>query len=118
MTNTGATDPEVLEHRFPVRLERFAVRRGSGGCGRNRGGDGAIRELQFLRPVELAVVGQHRSSGPYGMEGGEDGSPGSQRVLRVSGDTVELGWAGRCKVAAGDRLVLETPGGGGWGAPD
>ena len=115
MTNTRITDPEVLEHRYPVRLESFRIRRGSGGAGRFHGGDGAVRELTFLEPASLSVVSQHRSRGPFGLEGGAPGAPGSQRVIRVSGEEVRLGPVDGCEVEAGDRLVLETPGGGGWG---
>ncbi|HEX2190777.1 MAG TPA: hydantoinase B/oxoprolinase family protein, partial [Longimicrobiaceae bacterium] len=118
MTNTRITDPEVVEHRFPVRVERFAVRRGSGGAGRRRGGDGAVRELTFLEPMSLSVLTQHRTEGPYGVDGGEAGSSGRQRVVRASGETLELAPVDGCEVGPGDRLVLETPGGGGWGAPD
>jgi 5-oxoprolinase (ATP-hydrolysing) len=118
MTNTRATDPELLEHRYPVRLERFAIRRGSGGAGRRRGGDGVIRELRFLRPVSLSLLGQHRTAGPYGMAGGEPGRPGRQRLERGSGETVELAGIDSCEAEAGDRLILETPGGGGWGPPE
>src|ERR1700682_4247788 len=70
MTNTRITDPEVLEHRYPVRVRRFAVRSGSGGAGRWRGGDGAVRELEFLAPVEVSLLTQHRREGPYGVAGG------------------------------------------------
>lgn len=115
MTNTRITDPEVLEHRYPVRLESFRIRRGSGGAGRFHGGDGAVREITFLEPASLSVVSQHRTRGPFGLEGGEPGAPGAQRVIRASGDVVELGSVDGCEVEAGDRLVLETPGGGGWG---
>jgi 5-oxoprolinase (ATP-hydrolysing) len=118
MTNTRITDPEVLEHRFPVRVERFGVRRGSGGAGRWRGGDGAVRELEFLEPVSLSVLTQHRAAGPYGVDGGEPGAPGRQRVLRATGETLELASVDGCEVGPGDRLLLETPGGGGWGTPD
>ncbi len=118
MTNTRITDPETVEHRFPVRVERFAVRRGSGGAGRWRGGDGAVRELTFLEPMSLSVLAQHRAEGPYGVDGGEPGAPGRQRVVRASGETVALGSVDGCEVGPGDRLVLETPGGGGWGAPE
>src|SRR5207249_9934320 len=76
MTNTRITDPEVLEARFPVRLEKFTVRAGSGGAGRYRGGDGAVRELTFLAPMSLSVVTQHRAEGPYGLAGGSPGAPG------------------------------------------
>ncbi|HEV8240857.1 MAG TPA: hydantoinase B/oxoprolinase family protein [Thermoanaerobaculia bacterium] len=117
MTNTRITDPEVLEHRFPVRLERFAVRRGSGGAGAFRGGDGAVRELTFLAPVALSVVTQHRVEAPFGAAGGGDGARGRQRLLRNSGVVENLGSVDGREVEAGDRLLLETPGGGGWGMP-
>jgi len=115
MTNTRITDPEVLEHRYPVRLVRFAVRTGSGGAGRHRGGDGVVREYEFLAPLDLSVLTQHRVERPYGMAGGEPGARGRQRIVRAD-DTIEtLGPTGGCRVAAGDRLRLETPGGGGYG---
>jgi 5-oxoprolinase (ATP-hydrolysing) len=117
MTNTRITDPEVLEHRYPVRLERFAVRRGSGGAGRWRGGDGAVREITFLEPVSLSLLTQHRVERPYGGSGGAPGLPGRQCLVRVSGEAVELAPIDGCEAAPGDRLVLETPGGGGWGEP-
>jgi 5-oxoprolinase (ATP-hydrolysing) len=117
MTNTRITDPEVLEHRYPVRVERFAVRRGSGGAGRWRGGDGVVREIRFLAPMALSVLTQHRVERPYGMEGGAAGAPGRQRLIRASGEVVPLEPVDGCEVLPGDRLVLETPGGGGWGAP-
>jgi 5-oxoprolinase (ATP-hydrolysing) len=115
MTNTRITDPEVVEHRYPVRVERFAIRAGSGGPGAHRGGDGAVRELTFLQPMSLSVLTQHRAEGPYGMAGGQPGAPGRQRVIRASGELLELGSVDGTEVGSGDRLVLETPGGGGWG---
>ena len=115
MTNTRITDPEVLEHRYPVRLERFAIRAGSGGAGRYRGGDGAVRELTFLAPMSLSLLTQHRVEAPYGMEGGEPGRRGRQRLVRASGETEDLASLDAREVAPGDRLILETPGGGGWG---
>ncbi len=115
MTNTRITDVEVLEHRFPVRVERFAVRRGSGGAGERRGGDGVIRELTFLQSQTLSVLSQHRDHGPRGLAGGGDGLPGSQRVIRADGTAVDLAAVDSCEVGPGDRLVLETPGGGGFG---
>jgi 5-oxoprolinase (ATP-hydrolysing) len=118
MTNTRITDPEVLEHRYPVRLERFAVRRGSGGAGRFPGGDGAVRELTFLAPVAVSLLSQHRVEAPYGAAGGEPGLTGRQRLVRASGEEVEMGSVDGCEAGPGDRLILETPGGGGWGAPD
>jgi 5-oxoprolinase (ATP-hydrolysing) len=116
MTNTRITDPEVLERRYPVRVGQFGVRRGSGGAGAWKGGDGIIRELTFLRPLSLSVLSQHRVERPYGMEGGQPGAAGRQRVLRASGEVVELGPVDACEVGSGDRLILETPGGGGWGS--
>ena len=116
MTNTRITDAEVVEHRYPVRVERFEIRGGSGGAGRFPGGDGVVRELRFLAPVELSLLTQHRVERPYGLEGGEPGLPGRQRVIRADGEVVELGPVDGCEVRPGDRLVLETPGGGGWGA--
>ncbi len=115
MTNTRITDPEVLEHRYPVRVERFAIRHGSGGHGRYRGGDGVVRELTFLDEMELSIVSQNRKQGPFGLEGGAPGQPGRQRVIRASGEVLELQAIDGCKVGPGDRLVLETPGGGGFG---
>jgi len=114
MTNTRITDPEILEQRYPVRVERFAVRRGSGGAGRYAGGDGLIRELRFLEPAVLSVLTQHRRVAPYGLRGGSPGAPGRQRVLRASGETVELESIDGCDVGPGDRLLIETPGGGGY----
>lgn len=118
MTNTRITDPEILEHRYPVRLLRFGVRRGSGGAGVHRGGDGAVREWLFLRPLSLSLLTQHRCAGPYGAAGGGSGAPGRQYLVRAGGAETVLGSSAACSVEAGDRLVVETPGGGGWGAVD
>lgn len=118
MTNTRITDPEILEHRYPVRLERFSIRRGSGGQGTHRGGDGVIREIRFLEPATLSMLTQHRKVAPYGLAGGQPGMPGRQRVIKAGGGQHELGSVDGCEVEAGDRLILETPGGGGWGAGD
>jgi 5-oxoprolinase (ATP-hydrolysing) len=115
MTNTRITDPEVVEHRYPVRVERFGVRRGSGGAGRWKGGDGAVRELRFLKPMSLSLLSQHRIERPYGMDGGEPGAAGRQKLIRASGETLRLEGIDACEVEPGDRLVLETPGGGAWG---
>jgi 5-oxoprolinase (ATP-hydrolysing) len=118
MTNTRATDPEVLERRYPVRLDRFAVRRGSGGAGRWPGGDGIVREMTFLAPLTLSLLTQHRTTAPRGAAGGSPGTPGRQRLLRAAGETEDLPPIAGREVLPGDRLILETPGGGGWGAPD
>ncbi len=116
MTNTRITDPEVIEHRYPVRLHRFAIRRGSGGAGRWRGGDGLLREIEFLAPLELSILSQHRVSAPYGMAGGGEGAVGRQVIIGVDGRRHELAGIDGCEVKRGDRFVLETPGGGGFGS--
>lgn len=119
MTNTRITDPEILEHRYPVRLERFAIRRGSGGTGTRRGGDGVLREITFLEPVKLAILSQHRTTRPCGLGSGGPGELGEQHLIRVSGESVRIGSVDGCLANPGDRLVLQTPGGGGFtGAED
>lgn len=118
MTNTRITDPEILEHRYPVRLERFGIRAGSGGAGRFRGGDGALREITFLAPLRLSLLTQHRVEEPFGGAGGLGGERGRQRLFRAGGEVEELPPVAGRDVTAGDRLLLETPGGGGWGSPE
>ena len=115
MTNTRITDPEVLEHRYPVRVEQFAVRRGSGGAGRFRGGDGLVRELSFLEPTSLSVLTQHRNTRPFGVDGGAPGAAGAQRVIRRDGTVEHLEAIDGRELEPGDRVIVETPGGGGWG---
>jgi 5-oxoprolinase (ATP-hydrolysing) len=115
MTNSRLTDPEVLEWRFPVRLESFEIRRGSGGGGRWRGGDGAVRRVRFLEPMTAAILSGHRLVRPHGLSGGEDGKAGRNYVLRAAGGTAELGPFDQTQMAAGDQFVIETPGGGGYG---
>ncbi|MBC7892838.1 MAG: hydantoinase B/oxoprolinase family protein, partial [Sphingobacteriaceae bacterium] len=115
MTNTRITDPEILERRYPVRLWQFEVRRGSGGAGAWSGGDGLRRELEFLAPVELSVLTQHRREGPFGAAGGKRGQPGRQWLERVNGTVEPLCGIAGASLNPGDRLVVETPGGGGWG---
>ncbi|MFI0811440.1 hydantoinase B/oxoprolinase family protein [Streptomyces echinatus] len=117
MTNSRLTDPEILEWRLPVRLEEFAVRRGSGGAGRWRGGDGAVRRVRFLEPMTVSTLSQHRRVPPYGMAGGAPGALGANRVERADGSVTELGGSGSADVAPDDVLVIETPGGGGYGRP-
>jgi len=117
MTNSRLTDPEVLEWRFPVLLERFAIRRGSGGAGRWRGGNGAVRRIRFLEPMTAAILSGHRRIAPYGMGGGEPGGLGRNWVERTDGTRTELGGADKTEVGAGDVFVIETPGGGGFGSP-
>ncbi len=118
MTNTRITDPEVLEDRYPVRLERFAVRHGSGGEGARRGGDGIVRAYTFTSPLRATLLTERRVVAPYGLAGGSPGASGRNSVVRSDGHVEEL--AGHCAVelAPGDRLSVETPGGGGFGRPD
>ncbi len=117
MTNSRLTDPEVLEMRFPVLLREFAVRRGSGGAGRWHGGDGAVRRIEFTEPMTVTTLSGHRIVAPYGMAGGAPGGLGRNRVDRVDGTRVELAGCDSIDVRPGDVLVIETPGGGGYGAP-
>lgn len=116
MTNTAITDAEVLERRYPVRLRRFEVRRGSGGTGAFCGGDGLVREFEFLEGMTVSVLTQHRVEAPYGMCGGSPGACGRQVWVSREGDRV-LAPIATFVVASGDRVVIETPGGGGWGSP-
>ncbi len=116
MTNSRLTDPEVLEWRFPVLLESFEIRAGSGGAGRHRGGHGAVRRVRFLEPMTAAILSNHRRVPPHGMAGGRPGAPGHNHVLRVDGSRTELGPTDRTEMAAGDVFIVETPGGGGYGA--
>ena len=115
MTNSRLTDPEVLELRFPVLLREFRRRTGSGGAGRRRGGDGAVRRIEFLESMELALLANRRRTAPFGLEGGEDAAPGAARVIRADGSIAALGARDRTRVRAGDVFVIETPGGGGYG---
>ena len=116
MTNSRLTDPEVLEWRYPVVLERFCVRTGSGGPGRFRGGDGVVRRIRFLAPMTLAVLSGHRVVAPPGLDGGAPGACGLNRVLRADASEERLAAADRCELAAGDVWEIATPGGGGYGA--
>ena len=115
MTNTRLTDPEILEWRYPVRLESFEIRRGSGGRGRWKGGDGIRRRVRFLEPMTAAILSSHRRVAPYGLAGGESGALGRNSVERTDGRTEVLLGADRTEMNEGDIFVIETPGGGGWG---
>ncbi|WP_395622274.1 hydantoinase B/oxoprolinase family protein [Sphingomonas daechungensis] len=116
MTNSRLTDPEILETRLPVRLERFAIRRGSGGEGRHHGGDGVIRDLRFLEPMRANILANRRRVAPKGLAGGGDALPGRNWVERVDGSIEELTATDAAEMQIGDRFVIETPGGGGYGA--
>ncbi len=117
MTNSRLTDPEVLEWRFPVLIEEFAIRRGSGGGGRWRGGDGAVRRVRFLEPMTAAILSGHRRIAPYGMAGGAPGKVGRNWIATREGGTVELKACDQADMRGGDVFVIETPGGGGYGSP-
>jgi 5-oxoprolinase (ATP-hydrolysing) len=113
MTNSKLTDPEVLEWRFPVMIEKFERRLGSGGAGMWRGGDGVRREIRFLKEMEISILSGHRLKGPPGLNGGRTGSPGKNLIKRLSGDCEALPGAAEATVKAGEIVVIETPGGGG-----
>ena len=115
MTNSRLTDPEVLESRHPVLLREFRYRRGSGGNGRHRGGDGLVRVIEFRAPMTVAVLSNHRRIAPFGLEGGAPGARGANRILRADGTTLELPACAAEPVARGDAILIETPGGGGFG---
>jgi 5-oxoprolinase (ATP-hydrolysing) len=117
MTNSRLTDPEVLEWRFPVLLERFEIREGSGGAGAHRGGDGTRRRIRFLEEMELAILSGHRRVPPYGVAGGEPGAPGANWVERAGGGRDPMTGTDSAVMHPGDVFVLETPGGGGYGVP-
>ncbi len=117
MTNSRLTDPEVLEWRFPVRVERFCIRAGSGGVGRFAGGDGVIRELRFLEPMRVSILSNRRRVAPFGLAGGADGKPGRNYVIRAGGEVECLAATAEVQLLTGDRFVVETPGGGGYGSP-
>ncbi|MCW5912455.1 MAG: hydantoinase B/oxoprolinase family protein [Cyclobacteriaceae bacterium] len=115
MTNTRITDAEILEHRYPVLLKRFEIRKSSGGKGKWRGGNGVIREVQFNESMEVNLLTQHRVEAPYGMAGGKPGKRGTQHLIRANGEKIQLAGLATIEVNAGDKIVIATPGGGGWG---
>jgi 5-oxoprolinase (ATP-hydrolysing) len=117
MTNSRLTDPEVLEFRFPVRLDAFRIRRGSGGAGRHRGGDGVERRLRFLEPMTAVMLANHRRVAPFGLEGGGCAETGRNWIERADGRREEFGATFSSEVGSGDVMVVQTPGGGGFGAP-
>ena len=118
MTNSRLTDPEVLEFRFPVRLESYEIRKGSGGGGHWKGGDGGVRRVRFLEPMTASILSNGRLRGPFGMAGGADGQPGRNRVVRADGQVQALEHIGQAQMAAGDVFEIHTPGGGGFGSLD
>jgi 5-oxoprolinase (ATP-hydrolysing) len=116
MTNTRMTDPEVLETRFPVRVDEFSIRRGSGGSGAFTGGDGIVRRLRFLEPMTVTVLTSHREVPPLGAAGGGNGALGENSVIRADGTQEVLRGNDQTQVDQGDVFVMKTPGGGGYGA--
>jgi 5-oxoprolinase (ATP-hydrolysing) len=115
MTNSRLTDPEILEARFPVLLREFSIRRGSGGAGRQVGGNGTVRRLEFRAPLSGALLANHRRIAPFGLEGGHAGQVGSGHLIRANGPQEQIGATASFKVEAGDVLTISTPGGGGFG---
>ena len=116
MTNSRLTDPEVLEFRFPVRLRGYAIRSGSGGAGRWRGGEGGVRQVEFLEPMTASILSNGRVHPAFGLAGGQPGAPGINRVLRSDGRIEVLGHIGQVQMQPGDVFEVQTPGGGGFGA--
>jgi 5-oxoprolinase (ATP-hydrolysing) len=127
MTNTRITDPEILERRYPVVLHEFSIRQGSGGEGEFKGGDGLVREMEFLEPIEISMLSERRVKAPYGMAGGQEGALGKNTLRRKVGDSfreINFGGKNSAMVQPGDRFQIltlrfkiETPGAGGWGEP-
>lgn len=115
MTNTRITDPEIMEHRYPIRINRFEIRRGSGGKGKWKGGNGLVREYEFLEKMNLSLLSQRRNSGPYGLLGGRAGKPGEQQIIRKDGRKEEFNGIDNADLNKGDRFIIRTPGGGGYG---
>ncbi len=115
MTNTRLTDPEILEWRFPILLEDFHIKAGSGGAGKYHGGNGAIRRLRFLEAMTASIVSSSRENAPFGLNGGGAAAPGKNYVDRVDGSRTEMKGADQAELNPGDVLVVETPGGGGFG---
>ena len=117
MTNTRATDPEVLEKRFPVRIDRFAIRKGSGGNGRWHGGDGSIRAMRALVPMKVTVLSSHRITQAFGIQGGDPGAVGVNEVTRADGTVLLMEGNSEIDLEAGDVYTIYSPGGGGCGVP-
>ncbi|KAM0792873.1 hypothetical protein ACM66B_002636 [Microbotryomycetes sp. NB124-2] len=134
MTNTRITDPEILERRYPTILHQFSLRKGSGGQGAHRGGDGVIREIEFLEPIQCSILSERRVYQPYGLKGGQPGQSGRNLWIKLPRDadgdlldsknenvaprTINLGGKATVKMGKGDRIIVETPGGGAWGSLD
>jgi N-methylhydantoinase B len=117
MTNSLNTPAEALEYAYPFRLRQYSLRPDSGGAGKYTGGDGIIREIELLTDAQVTLLADRRTRGPYGLAGGRDGTPGRTSVIRRDGSIEELPGKTSLALRAGERIRIETPGGGGWGKP-
>ena len=115
MTNTRITDPEILERSYPVMLREFSIRKNSGGSGIYSGGDGLVREVEFLESLNVAILSERRVHQPYGLNGGDPGRCGCNLFIRNDGSILHLGGKNEITAEPGDRIRIETPGGGGYG---
>jgi N-methylhydantoinase B len=115
MTNSWNTPIEAFEHEYPVRVSAYAIRERSGGAGKNAGGDGIVRELEFLEDADVTILSDRRKRGPYGLQDGKNGAPGRNSVFR-NDEYVEIPSKTRIALKRGEKLRIETPGGGGWGS--
>ena len=118
MTNSLNTPAEALEHAYPVRLRQYSLRSKSGGKGLHNGGDGIVREIEVLTDSQVTLLADRRSRGPYGLSGGASGVPGRTVILRKDGSQEELPSKASTRLHSGERVRVETPGGGGWGKPN
>jgi len=116
MTNSLNTPAEALEYAYPLRVRSYSLRSGSGGQGKFRGGDGIVREIEVLTDCEVTLLGERRSRGPWGLSGAEDGSPGTATLIRLDGSREAMPGKFSTRLHAGERIRIETPGGGGWGS--
>ncbi len=116
MTNSHLTDPEVLEARYPVLVEEFSIRQGSGGNGAHKGGDGVVRKIVFREAMTAAILSTRRETEPFGLNGGQAGAKGINTVVRKNSEKITLKGRDETEVAAGDAIIIETPGGGGFGS--
>jgi N-methylhydantoinase B len=115
MTNSLNTPAEALEYSYPLRVRQYSLRRGSGGKGKHRGGDGIVREIEVLTDAEVTLLADRRTRGPWGLSGGEDGAPGSASMIRHEGSMEKLPGKSNVRLRKGERIRIESPGGGGWG---
>ncbi len=117
MTNSLNTPAEALEYSYPLRVRQYSLRRGSGGTGKYRGGDGIVREIEVLTDAEVTLLADRRKRGPWGLSGGREGASGKTSILRQDGSVEELPGKFNVRLSKGERIRIETPGGGGWGKP-